>query len=103
MHLHFCTEHIQEVEGEADIFSVSMEVYYEFVAAVFTGKVETWDVFNFIVIAFRALHFLDRKLTRFRSPLKTRFSLCFILTFFLSVFLAKDRHIWSFSAVLFRL
>ena len=56
VHLHLSTEHVKEVEGEPNVFCISMEIDHYLIASVFTGQVQTRDVLLvFVVFLLRVL------------------------------------------------
>ena len=59
MHLHLGSKHVQQIERQADIFSISVEVKHYFVATIFAGEVQAWYILQCrVVLTLRIfLHF----------------------------------------------
>jgi len=50
VHLHLSAEHVEQVEGKADVFRISVEVDHNFVATLFARKEQAWDVLQRFVL-----------------------------------------------------
>ena len=72
MHLHLGPEHVQQVEGQADILGVAVEVDDDLISAILAGQVKARDVFCLRKIYLLGLLFFDGIASRLGAPVQLR-------------------------------